>query len=198
MLKNTLFESCVDNLTKLPGIGKKTAERLAMFLVKMKHTEMDSLINSIKNLNENIKHCKICGSLTENEMCNFCSDSSRDKSTICIVEKENDVFVIESTGRYNGLYHVLGGRISPLDGITPDELNINNLLIRINNQVREVIIATNADPDGETTAIYLVKILRKHHQTTITRIASGLPIGGFLEYSDGITVLKALENRRAL
>ena len=191
-----LFENCITELSKLPGIGRKTAERLALFIVKMKGKDVDSLVKSLKELNEKIVYCNICGNLSENEICGICRDSDRDRSVICIVEKENDVNIIESTGRYNGLYHVLNGRLSPIDGITADLLNIDKLLQRIDRSLKEIVIATNADPDGETTAIYLTKLLKKYNFLTITRIASGLPIGGFLEYSDGITVLKALENRR--
>lgn len=198
MIKNMLFENCINELLKLPGIGRKTAERLALFIVKMKSSEVDSLVKSLKELNEKIVHCKICGNLSENEICEVCKDKNRDHSVICVVEKENDVNIIEATGRYSGLYHVLNGRISPIDGITPDLLNIDKLLQRINTSIKEIIIATNADPDGETTALYLTKILKSYPFLTVTRIASGLPIGGFLEYSDGITVLKALENRRPL
>lgn len=191
-----LFENCITELSKLPGIGRKTAERLALFIVKMKGKDVDSLVKSLKELNEKIVYCNICGNLSENEICGICRDSDRDRSVICIVEKENDVNIIESTGRYNGLYHVLNGRLSPIDGITADLLNIDKLLQRIDRSLKEIVIATNADPDGETTAIYLTKLLKKYNFLTVTRIASGLPIGGFLEYSDGITVLKALENRR--
>jgi recombination protein RecR len=196
MIKNMLFENCITELSKLPGIGRKTAERLALFIVKMKGKDVDSLVKSLKELNEKIVYCNICGNLSENEICGICRDSDRDRSVICIVEKENDVNIIESTGRYNGLYHVLNGRLSPIDGITADLLNIDKLLQRIDRSLKEIVIATNADPDGETTAIYLTKLLKKYNFLTVTRIASGLPIGGFLEYSDGITVLKALENRR--
>ena len=191
-----LFENCITELSKLPGIGRKTAERLALFIVKMKGKDVDSLVKSLKELNEKIVYCNICGNLSENEICGICRDSDRDRSVICIVEKENDVNIIESTGRYNGLYHVLNGRLSPIDGITADLLNIDKLLQRIDRSLKEIVIATNADPDGETTAIYLTKLLKKYNFLTVTRIASGLPIGGFLEDSDGITVLKALENRR--
>lgn len=193
-----LFENCITELSKLPGIGRKTAERLALFIVKMKGKDVDTLVKSLKELNEKILYCNICGNLSENAICGICRDSDRDRSVICVVEKENDVNIIESTGRYNGLYHVLNGRLSPIDGITADLLNIDKLLQRIDGSIKEIIIATNADPDGETTAIYLTKLLKKYSFLTVTRIASGLPIGGFLEYSDGITVLKALENRRPL
>ncbi len=193
-----LFENCIEELSKLPGIGRKTAERLALFIIKMKGSDVDRLIWSVKDLNEKILYCNICGSLSENEICGICKDKNRDRSVICVVEKENDVNIIEETGRYNGLYHVLHGRLSPIDRITADLLNIDRLLSRIDSSVKEVIIATNADPDGETTALYLTKILKKFPFLTITRIASGLPIGGFLEYVDGFTVLKALENRRPI
>jgi recombination protein RecR len=196
MIKNMLFENCIAELVRLPGIGRKTAERLALYIVKMNGKDVDILIKSLKELNEKIVHCSVCGNLSENEICEVCKDSDRDRAIICVVEKENDVNIIEATGRYNGLYHVLNGRISPIDGITPDILNIDKLLQRIDNTIKEIIIATNADPDGETTALYLTKMLKKYPSLMVTRIASGLPIGGFLEYSDGITVLKALENRR--
>ncbi|MDY6820743.1 MAG: recombination mediator RecR [Deferribacterota bacterium] len=198
MLKNSLFEGCVDQLVRLPGIGRKTAQRLALYFISMEKSDVDELLESIRNLRENIKQCKICGNLAEDDLCYICKDKDRDKSVICIVEKENDVSIIESTGRYNGLYHVLGGRISPIEGITPDDLNINSLLNRINDNVKEIIIATNADPEGDTTALYIAKLLKRFPYVIVSRIASGLPIGGFLEYSDSITVLKSLENRRPL
>lgn len=195
MIKLADFERCVFELSKLPGIGKKTATRLALHLLKMTNKDVESLVNSINKLKTNIKFCKECGSLTDKDICYVCLDEGRDRKTICVVEEAKDVIIIENSGIYKGLYHVLGGRIAPLDGITPDMLSFEKLLNRIGDLgVTEVIIATNPDVDGETTAYYLKKLLADY-DIKVTRIASGLAVGTHIEYSDEFAILKALENR---
>ena len=150
----------------------------------------------MRKLKGKIRFCKECGSSAEGELCKVCSDEHRNKDVICIVEEAKDVFFIENTGRFNGRYHVLGGKISPLDGVGPSELSFNKLVERVEKlNVREVIIATNPDADGETTASYIGKILQNKANLKVTKLASGIPIGSHLEYADEITVLRALENR---
>ncbi len=194
-----VFDDCVHELSRLPGVGRKTAVRLALHILKLKQEQAYKLSDAIKKLKDNIKFCKECGSISETEVCPVCSDESRKKDIICIVEEAKDVFFIENTGRYFGLYHVLGGKISPLDGIGPSDLSFDKLTKRVQDlKVKEVIIATNPDADGETTASYIGKILQNVEGLKITKLASGIPIGSHLEYADEITVLRALENRVGL
>lgn len=194
-----VFDDCVHELSRLPGVGRKTAVRLALHILKLKQEQAYKLSDAIKKLKDNIKFCKECGSISETEVCPVCSDVSRKKDIICIVEEAKDVFFIENTGRYFGLYHVLGGKISPLDGIGPSDLSFDKLTKRVQDlKVKEVIIATNPDADGETTASYIGKILQNVEGLKITKLASGIPIGSHLEYADEITVLRALENRVGL
>jgi len=194
-----VFDDCVHELSRLPGVGRKTAVRLALHILKLKQEQAYKLSDAIKKLKDNIKFCKECGSIAETEVCSVCSDESRKKDIICIVEEAKDVFFIENTGRYFGLYHVLGGKISPLDGIGPSDLSFDKLTKRVQDlKVKEVIIATNPDADGETTASYIGKILQNVEGLKITKLASGIPIGSHLEYADEITVLRALENRVGL
>jgi len=198
MLKVKSFDKCVFELSKLPGIGKKTAQRLAMYIMKMSENEVNELSESLVDLKKNIKYCRECGGLSDSDKCSICSDESRDSKLICVVEEPKDIFIIEASGRFKGVYHVLGGKIAPLDGIGPDDLNIKRLVnLAAEGKVNEVIIATNPDIEGETTATYLYKLL-KDFDVLITRIASGVPTGGLLEFSDDITILKALENRRQM
>lgn len=194
-----VFDDCVHELSRLPGVGRKTAVRLALHILKLKQEQAYKLSDAIKKLKDNIKFCKECGSISETEVCPVCSDESRKKDIICIVEEAKDVFFIENTGRYFGLYHVLGGKISPLDGIGPSDLSFDKLTKRVQDlKVKEVIVATNPDADGETTASYIGKILQNVEGLKITKLASGIPIGSHLEYADEITVLRALENRVGL
>lgn len=194
-----VFDDCVHELSRLPGVGRKTAVRLALHILKIKQEQAYKLSDAIKKLKDNIKFCKECGSISETEICPVCSDKNRQKDVICIVEEAKDVFFIENTGRFFGLYHVLGGKISPLDGIGPSDLSFEKLKERVEKlQVKEVIIATNPDADGETTASYIGRILQNVPNLKITKLASGIPIGSHLEYADEITVLRALENRVGL
>ncbi|MFQ5629596.1 MAG: recombination mediator RecR [bacterium] len=184
----------IEELAKLPGIGRKTAQRLVFFLLKRSNDEVDALSRSLINLKETVRYCEICYNITESSPCNVCSSSDRDSKQICVVEEPNDVYAIERTNEYRGHYHVLGGCLSPLDGIGPDQLKIRELLKRLENEVDEVILATNASAEGEATAIYLNKLIHPLGQK-ITRIARGIPMGGDLEYTDEITLARAISER---
>ncbi len=198
MFKIKPLEECVNELSRLPGIGRKTASRLAMHILKMKKDDVSRLAEKIVAFRDNTTTCNICGGLSESDTCPVCLDSGRDRSLICVVEEAKDLFVIEQTGYYRGLYHVLGGKISPLDGIGPDSLRIKELSARVaDGSVREVILATNPDVDGETTAIYISRTL-KQFPVKITKLASGIPLGSHIEYVDEMTVLRALEGRNVL
>ena len=189
----------LDNLAscfeKLPGVGKKTAQRYAYYIIeKMSLDDVKELSNELVKTKENVKHCKICGMLTDLDICHICNNSYRNKEQIMVVRDTKDVLAVEKTAQYNGLYHVLGGLISPLDGITPDNLNIDSLEKRLDN-LKEVIIATRFTPHVETTALYLEKILKKDN-LTISRIGYGLPAGGDIEYVDELTLKRAIDARK--
>lgn len=185
----------IEEFSKLPGIGRKTAMRLAFYILKENKTEAERLAQALLDVKERVKYCSICFNITENDPCFVCQDEKRDKSVICVVEEANDVLALEKTGEYNGLYHVLGGALSPLDGIGPDNLRTKELLMRLKDGVNEVILATNPNVEGEATAIYLSKLI-KPLGIRVTRIARGLPVGGDLEYADQVTLSRALEGRR--
>lgn len=188
----------IEELSKLPGIGKKTAQRLAIFLLKMDENHIDSLLKSIKELKTKLKFCKRCYNLSEEEYCDICKSNKRDSSLICVVEEVSDVFAIEKTNEFNGLYHVLGGVLSPLTGVTPDSLRIKELLKRFENEeIKEVVLALNPDTEGETSSLYIAKLL-KPLGVKVTRIARGLPIGGDLEFADEATIGRAMINRISL
>lgn len=197
-MQNSLT-ALIEQLTKLPGVGTRSAERMAFHILKSSPDEAKALADSILRLKERLKNCRLCNFLSEDEHCHICQDSRRDKRLICVTEESKDVLAIEKTGSFKGLYHVLLGALSPLEGITPDELKIEGLLKRINeNGVEEVIIATDSDTEGDTTALYLTQIIKAssmHKAIKITRIASGLPIGGYVEYTDPATLAKAIEGR---
>ena len=185
----------IEELSKLPGIGKKTAQRLAIFMLKMDEDRVDGLLSSIKDLKTKLKFCKRCFNLSEQELCEVCKSEKRDQNVICVVEEVSDVIAIEKTNEFNGLYHVLGGVLSPLTGITPDSLRIKDLLKRFEKEeIKEVILALNPDTEGETTSLYLAKLL-KPIGVNVTRIARGLPIGGDLEFADEATIGRAMINR---
>lgn len=186
----------VDEFSRLPGIGKKTATKLAFWTIERKESDVIRFARSMVEAKQKIGFCKDCGHFTESEICNICSDSKRDRRLLMVVEEARDIFVIEKTNEYRGLYHVLHGAISPLEGIGPDELNIASILPRLKD-VDEVILSTNTTIEGEATAMYISKILG-HLDVKVTRIAKGLPIGGDIEYADEITLAKALEGRREL
>ncbi len=186
----------IEELAKLPGIGPKTAQRLAFFILNRTSQESRGLAEAILAAKEKIGYCEICSNLTDVSPCPTCTDSGRDRSLICVVEQPQDVIAFEKTREFKGLYHVLHGAISPMDGIGPEELKIKELLARLDG-VAETIIATNPNVEGEATALYLARLL-KPLGVKVTRIARGLPMGGDLEYADELTLLKALEGRREL
>ncbi|RKX76542.1 MAG: recombination protein RecR [Spirochaetes bacterium] len=191
---NTL-DLLIKNLSKLPGIGRKSASRIAYYLLKQDREFSENLSRLIKQLKERIKVCSICGNYTETNPCEICTDPARDRTVICVVERSEDVYIIESTNEYSGLYHVLMGALSPIDGIGPKDLLIDKLLKRVEEgNVKEVIIATNPTVEGDTTALYLVKQLEPTG-VKITRLASGLPVGGDLEYADRLTLTRSLKGR---
>jgi len=180
---------------KMPGIGPKSAERMAFHILRLAHSEAKTLAYSILKVKESIHFCGICGNLSEENTCTICSNPNRDKGVICIVQQPTDILAIEKASVFSGLYHVLGGALSPLDGIGPESLRISELLARIKTtRVKEVIIATDSDSEGETTALYLAKLLQKE-KVKVTRIAYGLPMGSNLEYADQVTLAKALQGR---
>ena len=186
----------IDELKRLPGIGQKTAERLSFFLMRGKAEQANKLAVAIQNLKEKIVLCSVCHGITESDPCDICSNSSRDHSQICVVEEPHDVYVMENMGYFKGVYHVLMGVISPLDGIGPDDLNIEGLKEKAGKPaIREVILATNPDMEGESTAVYISKVLKCFPAVKVTRIARGLPVGSDIEYADSVTLLKSLEGR---
>jgi recombination protein RecR len=187
----------IDAFSSLPGIGKKSAARIAFHLLKRPPEDSAELAERIINARNNLRPCRNCGNLAEGELCDICADNRRDQSLICVVEESSDVTAIESSGEYRGLYHVLGGALSPLDGIGPDDLNINSLRGRAVPPVREVILATNPSTEGEATASYIMTSL-KGAGIKITRIARGIPAGGTLEFTDKTTLARAIENRTKL
>ena len=186
----------IEQLQQLPGIGAKSAQRLAFHLLRQPREDVDRLVDAVRDVKEQITYCSICSNITDADPCHYCTHPSRDQQVICVVEDPHNVTVIEKTGQFGGVYHVLMGALSPLQGIGPDDLKIKSLLGRIGTaQVREVILATNPNVEGEATAIYLAKLL-KPLGVSVTRIAMGLPVGSDLDYADEITMHKALEGRR--
>ena len=193
------IDDLVTELAKLPGIGRKTAQRLTFHLLKQPPEEAGRLADAIRQVRERVTVCGVCGNLTDEEPCAICADPRRDGALLCVVEEAADVGAIERTGRFRGRYHVLGGRLSPLDGVGPEALRLERLLERVGNGsgVREVIVATNPSMEGEVTATYLQQVLRPTG-VRVTRIARGLPVGGDLEYADDVTIAQALEARRKM
>ncbi|HIC73923.1 MAG TPA: recombination protein RecR [Candidatus Marinimicrobia bacterium] len=196
---NALPESLnrlIDGFTDFPGIGKKTAERMAFYLLKSNDGWAQNLAKSIINVKELIHECPTCHNISDTSSCSICSDTKRDSSLLCVVEDTTDLVVFEKTNHFRGKYHVLGGVLSPLDVIGPEDLHFDTLLERVNGE-EEVIIATNSSAEGETTALYLAKLL-KDYNVKVTRLASGIPVGGELEYTDEATLVSALEGRREI
>jgi recombination protein RecR len=190
-------ENLVTQLTKLPGIGRRTAQRLAFHLLSARPEEALGLAHAIEDVKARVRFCRECGNLTEEELCGVCADERRDRSLICVVEQPVDVVSVERTGEFRGLYHVLGGALSPLDGVEPSDLRIGELLARVERDgVSEVVLATNPTMTGEATATYVADRLRGKVQ--VTRLASGLPVGGDLEYADEVTLGRALTGRREM
>lgn len=185
----------IEELSKLPSIGRKSAQRLALFLVKKEKQELEELINALTFLKDNIKFCENCFNISANDICNICSSQKRDRSIICVVEEASDVIAIENTNEFSGKYHVLGGVLSPLAGIGVEKLKIKELVNRLkSDEVKEIILALNPNTEGETTSLYLAKLLRPFN-VKITRLARGLPIGGDLEFTDEATIGRAVLNR---
>ena len=197
-MEQGIIENLIAQLTKLPGIGRKTAQRLAFFILTMSEEDAKGLSKAINEVKEKARFCKECFNITETEICRICSNSSRDRSKLCVVEEPSNILVIERTKSFAGLYHVLLGALSPIDGFTPDRLKINELIERVKkNEIKEIIIATNPNTKGEMTAQYIREML-KPFNVKVTRIAYGLPIGGDIEFADEVTLSKALEGRREL
>ena len=189
-------EKLVNALSRLPGIGPKSAQRLAFHILKSPKEDALELSESLKEARENIRHCVQCGNFTDQDICSICSSVKRDNSVVCVVENPQDIMAVESSGEYNGLYHVLMGALSPLDGIGPEDLTIDRLASRIKESgVQEVILATDPNVEGEATAQYVKEILAVF-PVKVTRLAHGIPIGGNLEYADGVTLGRAIEGRR--
>lgn len=187
----------IEELSKLPGIGAKSAQRLAFHIINMPQEQVERLSGAMMDAKKNVRYCKECFTLTDQELCPICSSDKRDHQTIMVVENTRDLAAYEKTGKYNGVYHVLHGAISPMLGIGPGEIRLKELMQRLQGDVKEVIIATNSSLDGETTAMYISKLI-KPTGIKVSRIASGVPVGGDLEYIDEVTLLRALEGRTTL
>lgn len=191
-------ENLIEQFQKLPGVGRKTAQRLAFFVLSLPEEEAQGFANAVINAKKSVKFCSVCQNLTDTEVCSLCADQARDKTTVCVVSDPKDVAAIEKTREYNGLYHVLHGCISPMNGIGPDDVRIKELLERIaKGDVKEVIMATNPDTEGEATAMYISRLI-KPFGVKSTRLAYGIPVGGHLEFADEMTLTRALEGRRTM
>ena len=194
----TPISDLIDELSKLPGIGPKSAQRLAFHILKTNRVDAERLAEAIIHLKDKVKFCPVCYNVTDEPLCEYCSDSRRDDSLICVVEEPRDIVAMERTGEFRGRYHVLGAAISPIDGVGPEDLRIKELLKRLDNDtVKEIIVATNPNIEGEATAMYLTKLI-KPLGIVVTRLASGLPVGGDLEYADEVTLGSALRGRREM
>jgi recombination protein RecR len=190
-------ENLVAQLTRLPGVGTRTAHRLAFHLLRVPKDEAQALAAAIDDVKERVRFCSECGNLTEEERCEICRDERRDRALVCVVEQPADLVSVERTHEYRGLYHVLGGALSPIDGVEPEHLRIDELMSRVDrNGIQEVVLATNPNMTGEATAAYLADRLRG--RVRVTRLASGLPVGGDLEYADEVTLGRALAGRREM
>ena len=188
----------INELSKLPGVGGKTAQRLAFHILSMTDAEAGNLAHAIEEAKAQMKYCSVCGNLTDTDPCAICSDKSRRQDVICVVESPRDVMAMERIREFDGLYHVLHGAISPMDGVGPEDINLKSLIVRLqNSDVKELILATNPNIEGEATAMYIARLI-KPAGIKVTRIAHGIPVGGDLEYADEVTLLKSLEGRREL
>ena len=188
----------INELSKLPGVGGKTAQRLAFHILSMTDAETGNLAHAIEEAKAQMKYCSVCGNLTDTDPCAICSDKSRRQDVICVVESPRDVMAMERIREFDGLYHVLHGAISPMDGVGPEDINLKSLIVRLqNSDVKELILATNPNIEGEATAMYIARLI-KPSGIKVSRIANGIPVGGDLEYADEITLLKAMEGRREL
>ncbi len=193
-----VFTDLVNNLTLFPGVGEKTAERYVYSLCDKEPEEVENLANALIDFKKNIRNCEICGCLTDTDECDICSDKNRDRSTICVVEDSKNVFFIEKTKKYNGLYHVLNGVISPIEGKNPEDLNLYSLLNnRITKDIKEVIIALNPSIEGEVTSLYIQKVLEKF-DVKVSRLSYGIPMGSDIEYLDPVMISKAWDDRKVI
>ncbi|MEV0947290.1 recombination mediator RecR [Rhodococcus sp. NPDC049939] len=196
-------QDLIDELGKLPGVGPKSAQRIAFHLLGVEAPEIDRLTGALQRVRDGVQFCGVCGTVSDGEKCRICADPRRDRTVVCVVEEPKDVQAVERTREFKGLYHVLGGALDPLSGVGPDQIRVRELLARIGNQedgvdVSEVIIATDPNTEGEATATYLVRMLRDFPGLTVSRLASGLPMGGDLEFADELTLGRALSGRRTL
>lgn len=191
------IEKLIEEFAKLPGIGYKTAQRLTLYVLNLPQDEVRGFADALIKARGTIKYCSVCGNYTDSDPCSICSNPSRDKETICVIEEPKDIMAIEKVRDYNGVYHVLHGNISPMAGRGPNDIKLRELITRINGEVKEVIVATNPNVEGEATAMYISKIL-KPFDVKVTRIAHGIPVGGDLEYADEVTLSKALEGRKEI
>ena len=191
------FEKLLEDFKLLPGIGDKSAERFVYAIDSLSIDKVNEFSENLIKYKENIRKCKICGHITNQEQCIVCSKDSRDKDTICVVEDSKSVFTFEKSGKYNGVYHVLGGLISPIDEINPEDLNIKTLIDRINDNTKEVIIALNPSVEGEMTSLYIQKLL-KDKNVKVSRLSYGIPMGGDIEYLDPLTIMRAIDDRKYL
>ncbi|KGK86389.1 recombination mediator RecR [Clostridium sp. HMP27] len=191
------IEKLIEEFAKLPGIGYKTAQRLTLHVLNLPKEEVEEFSQALIKARGTIKYCSICGNFTDKDPCAICSNPSRDKEVICVIEQPKDIISLEKVREYNGTYHVLHGTISPMSGRGPDDINLKELIKRVNGDVKEIIVATNPNVEGEATAMYISKIL-KPFGVKVTRIAHGIPVGGDLEYADEVTLAKALEGRREI
>lgn len=188
------IEKLIEEFAKLPGIGQKTAQRLALHVLNLPEDEVKEFASALVKARGTIKYCSVCGNFTDQDPCSICSNPNRDRSVICVLEQPKDVMIMEKVKEYNGLYHILHGNLSPMQGRGPQDIRIRELVARMKEDVKEVIIATNPNIEGEATAMYIAKIL-KPLDVKVTRIAAGVPVGGDLEYADEVTLSKALEGR---
>ncbi len=192
------IEELITEFARLPGIGRKTAQRLTYHLLKAPPGDAKRLARALDRVTAEVRACSQCGNLSDADPCEFCANPRRDASALCVVEEASDIAAIEKSGRYRGLYHVLGGRLSPLDGVGPEDLSIQSLMARLRAGVTEVIIATNPSVEGEATATYLHRLASPISTLRVTRLARGLPVGGDLEYADGVTIAEAFAGRREM
>ena len=191
------IEKLIEEFAKLPGIGKKTAQRLTLYVLNLPKDEVEEFSNALVKARGTTKYCSVCGNFTDSDPCAICGNPSRDKTQICVVEQPKDIMTMEKVKDYNGVYHVLHGNISPMQGRGPQDIRLRELVSRMNGNIKEVIVATNPNIEGEATAMYISKIL-KPLDVKVTRIAAGIPVGGDLEYADEVTLSKALEGRKEI
>jgi recombination protein RecR len=192
------IQNLIKNIARLPGIGEKTAERLALHILRAPRREAEALAQSLLDIKDKVKFCSKCFALSDNELCHLCSDPARDPSVLCVVEQPADMVAIEKSGAFRGLYHVLSGALSPMNGIGPEHIRIRELMRRIEKgQIKEIVLATATNVEGEATASYIAQLLEKH-PIKVSRIASGVPMGGDLKYVDQVTLKRAMETRHAL